>query len=133
MTTAELIELIFLSPGFLPPLGDQLGDEVAAFRRLAEAPAQALERGEARFHQQAVVFDAEAEDVALADSKLFAQLCGNHDATLSTDFDLCHQEITVPNLRRNGKFLKTWHYLDAGPKAAMMRFWYSESSSGEMK
>ncbi len=102
MTTPELIDLFLLPACFRPPLGDQLGHQITAFRSLPKSPPKAFKRGEASFHQQPVVLDADVEDVALAQAKLFAHLRRNHDAPLFTDSHLCHQEINVAEAKQNG-------------------------------
>jgi hypothetical protein len=91
MTASELIELFLFSARFRPPLGDQFGNRVTPFCCLSKPTPKAFKRGEAGFHQQSVVLDADVEDVALAQAKLFAHPRWNHDAPLFTESHLWHQ------------------------------------------
>jgi hypothetical protein len=74
MTTPELIELFVFPAGFRPPLGDQFGNGVAAFRCLPKSSPKAFKRSKPRFHQQALVLDTDVEDIALAEAKFFSHL-----------------------------------------------------------
>lgn len=102
MTTPELIELFFLPAHFRPPLGDQFGDGVAAFRCLPKSSPKTLKRSEPRFHQQAIVLDTDIEDIALAEAKFFAHLRWDHDASLFTYSHFCHQDLNVAEQDQNG-------------------------------
>lgn len=107
MTTPELIDLFLLPACFRPPLGDQLGHQITACSSLSKSPPKAFKRGQAGFHQQPIVLDADAEDIALAEAKFFAHLRRNHDAPLFTDSHLCHQELNVAEMRQHGNKFRT--------------------------
>jgi len=66
MTTSELIDLFLLTACFRSPLGDQLGHKITACCPLPKPPPKAFKCGQAGFHQQPIVLNADVEDIALA-------------------------------------------------------------------
>ncbi len=102
MTTPKLIELFLFSPGFSAPLRNQLCDQVSACRSFLELTPESFQGGLGCFHQQSAVLNSDAENVAFAEAELLSHWGWNHDATLSTKLDLCHQDLNVPNQQRIG-------------------------------
>jgi hypothetical protein len=62
----ELIKLFLFPARFGPPLGDQFGNRITAFRCLSEPMPKAFKRSETGFHQQPIFLNADIEDVPLA-------------------------------------------------------------------
>jgi hypothetical protein len=91
MTTPKLIKLFLFSPSFGAPLCNQLCDQVSTCGSLLELTPEAVQGRRGGFHHQTPVVDADTEDIAFAQAELFSHWRGNHDPTLSTELDLCHQ------------------------------------------
>ncbi len=96
--TPVAVKLFVFPAAFGPAIGDQLGDEVAVAGRLTEVFPQSFENRQWALENQSAALDAGTETVSLLKAKLCSQCGWNHDATLSTNFDLCHQELSVPDM-----------------------------------
>ncbi len=107
MTTPELIQLFLFPTCFHASLRDQFCNWIAASCRLAKPSPESFQRSERSFQYQPFVFHSDVEGIALAKVKLLPDLRWNHDASLSTEFDLWHQASNVPELKTNGNKLVT--------------------------